>query len=63
MSNGVSAEPQTTTRRFYKVDEPGGTIHYRRHDTNGTTVTQLNTREAVILAKQLLAAFRADGTF
>jgi hypothetical protein len=51
---------EITTRRFYKVDEPGGTIHYRRHETNGTSVTQINTMEAVLLAEQLLAAFRAD---
>ena len=51
---------EITTRRFYKVDEPGGTIHYRRHETSGTSVTQINTREAVLLTEQLLAAFRAD---
>src|SRR4051794_31269857 len=50
---------EITTRRFYKVDEPDGTIHYRRYETSGTSVTQLNTREAVLLAEQLLAAFRA----
>ena len=53
---------EITTRRFYKVDEPGGTIHYRRHETSGTSVTQINTREAVLLAEQLLAAFRADAS-
>jgi hypothetical protein len=51
---------EITTRRFYKVDEPGGTIHYRRHETSGTAVTQINTMEAVLLAEQLLAAFRTD---
>jgi hypothetical protein len=51
---------EITTRRFYKVDEPGGTIHYRRQRTNDTQITQINTREAVLLAEQLLAAFRAD---
>ena len=51
---------EITTRRFYKDAEPGGTIHYRRHETSGTAVTQINTREAVLLAEQLLAAFRAD---
>jgi hypothetical protein len=53
---------EVTTRRFYKVDEPGGTIHYRQHETSGTSVTQINTREAVLLAEQLLAAFRADAS-
>src|SRR3954465_11331495 len=51
---------EISTRRFYKVDEPGGTIHYRRHETRGTSVTEINTREAVLHAEQLLAAFRAD---
>ena len=51
---------EITTRRFYKADEPGGTIHYRRHETSGTAVTQIDTREAVLLAEQLLATFNAD---
>jgi hypothetical protein len=52
---------EITTRQHYLVDEPGGTIHYVQKVTNGTPVTQLNTKEAVVLAEQLLAAFRTDG--
>ena len=51
---------EITVRRFYKVDEPGGMIHYRRYDTGGIPATQINTREVVVLAEELLAAFLAD---
>ena len=52
---------EITTCRYYLVDEPGGTIQYAKKVTNSTPVTQLNTREAVGFAEQLLAAFRTDG--
>ena len=51
---------EITTRRFYKADEPGGIIQYAKKVTNSTPVTQLNTREAVELAEELLATFRTD---
>jgi hypothetical protein len=51
---------EITRRRFYLVDEPGGTIHYTLLHMDGSTVHHVNTVEAVTLTERLLAAFRAD---